>query len=151
MPINTELVKRNFEVLAEQELKLTHKVYETLFSAHPELLHLFTSRHSAAGAQMVRETLMYAIDHVNNETWITMNIGVLGTQHRAYEVSEEMYGWFVDAMLSAMAEVSAEHWTAEVETSWRELFWYLADIMIAKLPARSRHRTDRQGEPLPTP
>ena len=79
-----------------------------MFRVHPELLDWFTARHSAADAQMVRETLMYAIDHLEGESWVTSNLASLGAKHVDYEVTEERYEWVIDAMLHGMARVSGD-------------------------------------------
>ncbi|MCP5059764.1 MAG: hypothetical protein GY937_23930 [bacterium] len=135
MRADHELLLRNFERLVEHEVELAHRVYELLFRDHPELESLFTGRISPAGIQMVRETLMYAIDRVNGESWVEANLASLGAKHVHYEVTEEMYDWVIEAMLTAMADFSGAEWTAELAASWREQFWHLADLMIAELPA----------------
>jgi len=134
MVADRELVLQNFETLAENEVVLSDRTYDLLFEAHPELLELFSAKHSAGGRQMVRETLMYAVDHVNGETWVAMNLASLGAKHVEYEVTEVMYEWLIDAMIDAMAEVSGSTWTAELGASWRDVLRYLADLMIAELP-----------------
>ena len=45
-----------------------------------------------------------------------------------------MYGWFIDAMLDAMEELSGERWSPGLAEGWRELIGHLADLMIAELP-----------------
>jgi hemoglobin-like flavoprotein len=135
MHAGAELLKRNFETLVEHEADLAYEVYEELFRVHPELLESFTARHSAAGAQMVRETLMYAIDHLEGESWVTTNLASLGAKHVDYEVTEEMYEWVIFAMLHGMAKISGDEWNPRIEAGWRELLRYLSDLMIAELPS----------------
>jgi hemoglobin-like flavoprotein len=133
MLIDAEPLTRNFETLAEHEVRLAERCCELLFGAHPELVDLFTALHSAASRQMVRETLMYAIDQLNGADWVTSNMASLGAKHVEYEVTEEMYTWYIDALLTAMAELSGALWTSELAAGWRELFGILADLMIAEL------------------
>lgn len=134
MPVDAALLKHNFETLVEREHELTEAVYAELFHAHPELLPLFTAPRSPAGAQMVRETLMYAIDRVDGASWVQTNLASLGAKHADYEVTEGMYGCFIDAMLHAMASLSGPQWTPELEAGWREQLAYLSDLMVAELP-----------------
>jgi hemoglobin-like flavoprotein len=134
MQADAELLKQNFETLVEHEHALVDSVYAELFRRHPELLALFSAPRSPAGAQMVRETLMYAIDHLDGASWVQTNLASLGAKHVDYDVTEEMYTWVVDAMLHAMSAVSGAQWSHELETSWRELLEYLSDLMIAELP-----------------
>lgn len=130
MTIDAEALKQNFETLVEHEVTLSHKTYDLLFAAHPELLDLFTAKHSAAGAQMVRETLMYAVDHLNSEDWVASNMASLGTKHEDYGVEDEMYRWYADALLAAMAHVTGDEWTQPLEEGWRMLFDQLAHWMV---------------------
>jgi len=134
MQADAELLRRSFETLVEHEHALVDAVYTELFHEHPELLSLFSGPRSPAGAQMVRETLMYAIDHRDGAVWVETNVASLGAKHVDYEVTEEMYAWVVDAMLHAMAKVSGPQWSHELERGWRELLEYLSDLMIAELP-----------------
>jgi nitric oxide dioxygenase len=134
MTVDAEAVLQNFETLAAHEIELPDTVYELLFGAHPELLELFTARNSAASRQMVRETLMYAVDHLHGADWVVDNMESLRTKHVAYEVTDEMYAWYTEAMLAAMSKVSGDAWTPTLEADWREVLQYLVDLMTGDLP-----------------
>jgi hemoglobin-like flavoprotein len=84
---------------------------------------------------MVRETLMYAVDHLDGERWVTSNLASIGSKHVDYEITEEMYEWVVAAMLHGMAKISGNGWSPQIEAGWRELLRYLSDLMIAELPS----------------
>ncbi len=133
MPIDAPLLERNLELVSEHELRLSELVYDALFEAHPEILELFTARNSAASQQMVHETLMYAMDHLHGANWVEANLASLGEKHAGYEVTEEMYGWYSDALLAALAEVSGDAWSDALASSWRQMLGYLGDLMIAEL------------------
>ncbi|MDP6978456.1 MAG: globin domain-containing protein [Myxococcota bacterium] len=137
MPVDADLIRNSFEYLTQHEVELCHKVYALLFDADPELEDLFTARHSAASSQMVRESLVYAFDYVDGATWVPINMSSLGSKHVEYEVVEAMYEQFIDAMLTAMSELSGDQWSPELENSWRELLRYLAELMVAELPGKS--------------
>ncbi len=137
MPVDADLIRSSFELLTQHEVELCHKVYEELFGKDPGLEDLFTARHSAASSQMVRESLIYSFDYVNGAGWVPINMSSLGAKHVEYEVVDEMYEQFIEAMLTAMADLSGERWNAELATSWRELLRYLADLMIAELPGKN--------------
>ena len=128
--IDKEMLIRNFEKLADCELELSGKVYDILFEKNPDWLDLFTAHHSAAGRQMVRETLMYAVDHLNAENWVGPNLTSLGKKHVEYEVDEDMYRVYIETLLLAMADVSGTEWCPELESGWSELFEYLSNLMI---------------------
>jgi len=133
MPIDAALLERNLELVSEHEPRLSQLVYDALFAAHPELLDLFTAHNSAASRQMIHETLMYAMDWLHGADWVESNLASLGEKHAGYEVTEVMYGWYAEAMLSALETVSGDAWTEDLAASWRRMLSCLGDLMIAEL------------------
>jgi hypothetical protein len=45
-------------------------VYERWFARRPDTVELFGANDQASRNQMVRESLMYAIDHVDGANWV---------------------------------------------------------------------------------
>jgi len=133
MQIDVQLMERNLELVSEHEVRLSDLVYDAFFGAHPELLDLFTARNSAASRQRIHETLMYTMDYLHGADWVSANMASLGEKHSSYEVTEEMYGWYTDAMLAGLAEVSGDAWSDDLASSWRQMLAYLGDLMIAEL------------------
>jgi hemoglobin-like flavoprotein len=137
MKIDVEAVLRNLETLAEHEVELSDAVYDVLFGANPEFLELFTARNSTASRQMVHETLMYAADHLHCADWVVTNMESLRIKHVGYEVTNDMYASYIEAILTAMAKVSGNEWNPTLEAGWREVLQYLADLTTGDLASEA--------------
>ena len=124
-----ERLKSSLEIIAEDEATFIRRVYEDLFEQHPKTLELFGGHSRAVRGEMVREVLMYAIEHNEGATWVEENLASLGDQHEVNGVTLEMYGWFVDSLLRIFAEVSGPDWCAELEGSWRTALELVSDLM----------------------
>ncbi len=129
MSDRSKKLQESLHHMLEDELHLIDRIYERLFEKHPETAELF-SKHSAPGRQqMVRETLMYAIDHADGAAWVHTNVQSHGRKHDTYDVEPRMYEWYMECVLEVFAEVSGENWTPETAELWREAIGYLSDLM----------------------
>jgi hemoglobin-like flavoprotein len=124
-----ERLQRSLEILAADEPTLIRRVYEDLFEHHPQTAVLFSEHSRTVRAEMVREALMYVIDHSEGASWVEENLTSLGDQHEVNGVTLEMYGWFVDSLLRIFAEISGPQWSAELEGSWRTALELVSDLM----------------------
>ncbi|MAG32878.1 MAG: hypothetical protein CL908_18525 [Deltaproteobacteria bacterium] len=124
-----ERLRSSLEIIAECEATFIRRVYEDLFEQHPKTAELFGGHSRAVRGEMVREVLMYAIEHNEGASWVEENLASLGDQHEVNGVTLEMYGWFVDSLLRIFAEVSGPDWCAELEGSWRTALELVSDLM----------------------
>ncbi|MBW2273281.1 MAG: hypothetical protein JRG96_08420 [Deltaproteobacteria bacterium] len=130
-----ELLRANLETILADEEKLMKRIYEDLFEEHPHAAEVFSEYSEAGQRQMVRETLMYSIDHLEAASWVKPNLVSLGQKHHAYEVTDEMYDWFVDCLIRVFAELSGPEWNEELETRWREVLDHISDLMRRAAPS----------------
>lgn len=129
MPEPTDLLKRSLVKLMADESTLTDQIYQDFFGHHPEARDFFGTHSQAAQAQMVRETLMYAHDHVEEAPWVRSNLEALGLKHHGYEISREMYGWFVESLIRVFRECIGQEWSTDLEAEWRRVLDHLSDLM----------------------
>jgi hemoglobin-like flavoprotein len=122
-------LKKSLETLMADERALTDRVYADFFGEHPNARGLFGTHSQASQAQMVRETLMYALDHMDEAPWVKSNLEALGDKHHGYEVSGEMYGWFVESLIRVFGEFCGDDWTPELEEDWRRVLQHLSSLM----------------------
>jgi hemoglobin-like flavoprotein len=134
MPERTNLLKASLESLMTDESALTDRVYEDFFAHHPEAREFFGNQSRAAQAQMVRETLMYAYDHIEDEPWVRANLEALGLKHHGYEISQEMYGWFVESLIRVFRGCVGAEWSDELEGEWRRVLSHLSNLMCQAGP-----------------
>mgnify|MGYP000323035054 CR=1 FL=1 len=129
MPINADLLRDNFELVLQRDQVFPRRFYEILFARRPEVQPLFTRNSASAQHALLAQTLMAALDHADEPAWLTEKLAPLGAQHAAYGVTAEMYQGVGDALIAAIAEVSAADWTDELQAAWTEAYWALVSIM----------------------
>lgn len=122
-------ITENIEMLLEKESRLDERIFKDFFSKHPEVTELFSEHTATSRKQMVRETLVYAIDFLEEAPWVHSNLQSRGGEHREYEVTPSMYGWFNDSMINTFASLSGEAWSIELEKDWRYVLEQLSGLM----------------------
>jgi hemoglobin-like flavoprotein len=56
---------------------------------------------------------------------------IAGT-HKAYGVTDEMYDWVGQALLTALTEACGEAWTPAAEESWAEAYRAIVATILAE-------------------
>jgi hemoglobin-like flavoprotein len=129
--MNPELLRASFETILEREPAMTVRFYEILFRRYPAARPLFGANSSRAQQEMLQGALVAVIDNLDNATWLVSTLGALGAKHVAYGVTPEMFAWVGDALLTTLAEISGEQWTADVALAWQEAYGVIRDLMLA--------------------
>lgn len=131
MPLNSELLRSSFELIIERQPAITPRFYELLFERYPQVQPLFGGNAARAQQEMLQQTLVAVIDHLEDAAWLAATLGALGTGHVKYGVTREMFDWVGDALLSTLAEIAAEAWSAEVAHAWQDAYAAVRDLMLA--------------------
>lgn len=138
MSLDIQLLRDNFELVLHRDQNFPRRFYEILFERHPEAKPLFRRNTPGAQSAMLAETLMAVLDHLEDAEWLRRHLGELGAKHVEYGVTKPMYDWVGDAMISALAEVSAGDWTHAHLRAWTAAFEVVVSLMLAPV--------DRPGE-----
>ncbi|MCD0484776.1 globin domain-containing protein [Streptacidiphilus sp. ASG 303] len=115
---------------------ITARFYERLFEAHPELLRdLFNRGNQANGAQ--RQALAGAIaafasalvSHPAQRPDAMLRR--IAHKHASLGIAPEQYEVVHEHLFAAIAEVLGEAVTPEVAAAWDEVYWLMANALIA--------------------
>ena len=117
-----ELLEESFELALLRDPDFPRLFYEILFREHPEAQALFKRNTLNAQRTMLSKTLIAAVDHIEDQAWLTEHLAPLGAQHVGYGVTPEMYVWMGSALRESLAEVCEEQWTEEHDQAWREAY-----------------------------
>ncbi|HVJ14843.1 MAG TPA: globin domain-containing protein [Polyangiaceae bacterium] len=117
-----ELLEESFELALVRDPDFPRLFYEILFRDHPAAQALFKRNTLNAQRTMLSKTLIAAVDHIDNEAWLTEHLSPLGQQHVEWGVTPEMYGWMGVALRQSLAEVCDEQWTPDHDQAWSEAF-----------------------------
>ncbi|MFB8271257.1 globin domain-containing protein [Streptomyces sp. NPDC055955] len=115
---------------------ITGRFYERLFAAHPELLRdLFNRGNQAAGAQRqalagsIAAFATYLVDHPDDRPDVMLHR--IAHKHASLGVRADQYPTVHEHLFAAIAEVLGDAVTPEVAHAWDEVYWLMANALIA--------------------
>ncbi len=131
MSLNPELLRSSFDLVIERQPAITPRFYELLFERYPQVRPLFGGNSGRAQQEMLQQALVSVVDHLEDAAWLAATLGKLGAGHVQYGVTREMFDWVGDALLSTLAEIADEAWSAEVANAWQDAYAAVRDLMLA--------------------
>ncbi|MEU2776077.1 globin domain-containing protein [Streptomyces sp. NPDC007162] len=116
--------------------EITERFYARLFAAHPELLRdLFNRGNQAAGTQRqalagsIAAFATHLLDHPDRRP--DAMLGRIAHKHTSLGVAPEQYPVVHEHLFAAIVEVLGEAVTPEVAAAWGEVYWLMANALIA--------------------
>ncbi|MBD0745112.1 globin domain-containing protein [Streptomyces sp. CBMA152] len=115
---------------------ITERFYERLFAARPELLRdLFNRGNQAAGVQKqalagaIAAFATHLVDHPDDRPDVML--GRIAHKHASLGITAEQYEVVHRHLFDAIVEVLGEAVTPEVAAAWDEVYWLMANALIA--------------------
>ncbi|WP_030341062.1 globin domain-containing protein [Streptomyces sp. NRRL S-1022] len=116
--------------------EITERFYTRLFDAHPALLRdLFNRGNQAAGTQRqalagsIAAFATHLLDHPDRRP--DAMLARIAHKHASLGVAPEQYDVVHEHLFAAIAEVLGEAVTPEVAAAWDEVYWLMANALIA--------------------
>ncbi|WP_328428207.1 globin domain-containing protein [Streptomyces sp. NBC_00443] len=116
--------------------EISERFYAGLFAARPELLRdLFNRGNQAAGTQRqalagsIAAFATYLVDHPDDRP--DAMLARIAHKHASLGVTAEQYALIHEHLFAAIADVLGEAVTPEVAAAWDEVYWLLANALIA--------------------
>lgn len=115
---------------------ITERFYGNLFAARPDLLRdLFNRGNQAAGTQRqalagsIAAFATYLVSHPDSRPDVMLNR--IAHKHASLGVRADQYPLVHKHLFEAIAEVLGDAATPEVAAAWDEVYWLLANALIA--------------------
>ncbi|MEV7979446.1 globin domain-containing protein [Streptomyces sp. NPDC086519] len=116
--------------------EITERFYARLFDAHPELLrNLFNRGNQAAGTQRqalagsIAAFATHLLDHPDQRPDALLSR--IAHKHASLGVTPAQYDVVHEHLFAAIAEVLGEAVTPEVAAAWDEVYWLMANALVA--------------------
>ncbi|MFS4092918.1 globin domain-containing protein [Streptomyces sp. AF1A] len=116
--------------------EITDRFYARLFAAHPELLrNLFNRGNQASGAQKqalagsIAAFAGHLVKHPDERPDVMLSR--IAHKHASLGVAPEHYPVVHEHLFAAIAEVLGEAVTPEVAAAWDEVYWLMANALMA--------------------
>ena len=130
MPLDTALLTESFEHAIQEEGALMRRFYELLFERYPQAKPLFSRNEPEKQQKMLQETLVAAIEHLEDPAWIEQALGSIGKMHVDYGVEDEMYPWVGECLIAALSETLGGEWTPAHTAAWADVYGTLTDFAL---------------------
>ncbi|ALG67126.1 globin domain-containing protein [Beggiatoa leptomitoformis] len=123
------IVKATTPVLREKAVEIATRMYDILFTQHPELKLLFVNAPQAQPTVLAQAIIAYC-NNIDNLGALTGAIGKITDKHVVTQVKAEHYPLVGAALLQAIRDVLGSAATPEIINGWAEAYQFLADVLI---------------------
>ncbi len=131
MALNVPLLRQSFELVVERQPQITPRFYEILFERYPAVRPLFSRNAPERQQKMLQDALVAVVDRLEDAPWLGETLGALGRKHLDYGVTDEMYDWVGDALLTTLGEIAKDEWTPALKAAWAEAYGALVSMALA--------------------
>ncbi|MDD5716677.1 MAG: globin domain-containing protein [Sulfuricurvum sp.] len=130
-PSTITTVKATAGVVATHAEAITMKMYEILFSEYPETKDFFKDADPMQHKKLASAVSAYAAN-IDNLEVLTQAVEKMAQTHVKSSVKPEHYPIVGVCILKAIKEVLGDTATDEILEAWKEAYFFLADILIAR-------------------
>ncbi len=126
-----EICKATAPVIAEHGEAITTRMYEILFENHPETRELFGDAPTDQHKKLASAIAAYA-SNIDNLDALGGAVETMAKRHVRTKVKPEHYPMVGVSLLQAIKEILADAATDDVLNAWKEAYFFLGDILIAR-------------------
>jgi hemoglobin-like flavoprotein len=123
-------VKASFDRMWPMSASMADRFYDRLFEIAPGSRALFHGDMTKLKSKFI-STLAVLVGSLDNVTGLLSVAGKLAKDHVHYGVAAEHYPAVGEALLWSLGQGLGPFWTADVEASWRKVYAYISERMIA--------------------
>ena len=126
-----EICKATAPVIAEHGEAITTRMYEILFENYPETKALFGDAPEDQHKILAGAVAAYAAN-IDNLAVLGKAVEGMAKRHVKTNVKPEHYPMVGVSLLQAIKDVLGDAATDDVIDAWKEAYFFLADILIAR-------------------
>lgn len=126
-----EIVKATAAPVAANAEAITSRMYEILFETHPETKVFFKDADPDQHKKLAGAVSAYAAN-IDNLDALSKAVEKMAATHVRVKVQPEHYPIVGVSLLGAIKDVLGDAATEEVLEAWKEAYFFLADILIAR-------------------
>jgi len=125
--MDTDLIARSLELVAERHGDPAPLVYARLFAARPDMEALFV-RDTAGSVrgQMLMVVIESLLDYIGGNAYSANLIRIERVNHEGLGVPPEVFDTFFSTVMETFKDLLGDDWTSEMDTAWRGLLAELA-------------------------
>ena len=127
--MDTDIIARSLELVAERHGDPAPLVYARLFAEHPDMEALFV-RDTAGSVrgQMLMVVIESLLDYIGGNAYSANLIRIERVNHEGLGVPPEVFDTFFVTVMATFKDLLGDDWTQETDAAWRELLAELGRI-----------------------
>jgi nitric oxide dioxygenase len=125
------IVKATAPAVKQHGEPIAARMYELLFSKYPQVKSLFAQAPQNQPQVLARAIIAYC-ENVDTLDTLTGPLDRISRKHVARGVTADHYPLVGECLLQAIQDVLGATATPEIMTSWKEAFFFLAEVMIQR-------------------
>lgn len=126
-----EIVKATAAPVAANSEAITSRMYEILFTNHPQLKELFKNAGPDQHKKLAGAVAAYAAN-IDNLAVLSKAVENMAQKHVKTGVEPEHYPLVGVSLLQAVKDILGDAATDDVIEAWKEAYFFLAGILIAR-------------------
>lgn len=126
-----KIIQETAALVSANAENITQKMYEILFSTHPELTYLFDDTDANQHKKLAVAVSAYA-DNIENLGLLSKAVDKIAATHVRLSIKPEHYPIVGVSLLDAIKEILGDAATDEVLEAWKEAYFYLSDMLITR-------------------
>ena len=130
-PKTIEIVKSTAGAIAANGEAITTRMYEILFANYPETEVMFQNAAADQHKKLAGAVAAYAAN-IDNLGVLSKAVEKMAQTHVNTMVKPEHYPMVGLSLLEAVKDILGDAATDEVIEAWKEAYFFLADILIAR-------------------
>ena len=130
-PKTQEICKATAPVIAEHGEAITTRMYEILFKNYPETRALFGDAPTDQHKKLAGAIAVYA-ENIDNLGALSSAVEGMAQRHVRTNVKPKHYPMVGVSLLQAIKDVLGDAATDDVVNAWKEAYFFLGDILIAR-------------------
>lgn len=143
-----DILEETFEKLAPHSEALVEKFYADLFSRYPEVEPMFSHLDIKEQEKKLLSSLVLVINNIRKPDVLGPALAEMGKRHEKYGALEAHYPIVAEVLLSAMAELTGDLWTDEVEQAWRNALNTVATAMLDAYENSENEEMKKEGSDM---
>jgi hemoglobin-like flavoprotein len=128
-PEQVAIVRRTAAVVEQAGDDFAVRFYDHLFAGRPSARCLFPEDLRVQRSRLVDE-ILGLVDAAGDLPAFLERARQLGARHQGYGVHADDYPFVGDALVTALAEVTGDGWTALAEAAWRRMYVLISEAML---------------------
>ncbi|MCC7388595.1 MAG: hypothetical protein IT431_07485 [Phycisphaerales bacterium] len=138
-PARRQRIKDSFNALEPHGEALMNRLFERLFSDHPEVRPLFPDDLGRLKLDL-RASLASIVKSIDNFAALEQPLKKMGARHLAYGARPEHYPLLGATLLAAMDELAGGLWTDQLREDWAAAVGAISQIMLDGAAEAERFR-----------